>query len=241
MKAVYLDSFALVRASADARFAQAVIEHISTNDYTLIIGTMNMMEVYAWPKRWSEVSDFITSVPFCIAQDPERITAHEVKSYPSQIALPVAFCSSEHAFSRAELKEAIKTNLEHRIASFEKTYRSQYREILESILDNRSSFAPEEHGKYSAFQRWLFLQSNVLKLLYSDHGGFLEAEPAEGRDIDIECFKSVYIQALAIFLEYCVEKKDGKASDIGDIYQLAIVPYVDLAVLAQFTKAIGAP
>jgi hypothetical protein len=36
---------------------------------------------------------------------------------------------------------------------------------------------------------------------------------------------------LAIFLEYYVGKKEGKPSDIGDFYQLSIIPYVNLAML----------
>jgi len=81
------------------------------------------------------------------------------------------------------------------------------------------------------------MQSSVLSMLFPDYQDFLNRALAaaieEGRKdgINIERFKSVYIQALAIFVEYYVQKKAGKLSDMGDILQLSLVPYVDLAVL----------
>lgn len=230
-KTIYLDSFALARVSANPSFANAVMNYINANNYALIIGIMNLMEIHTWPKRWADASEFIASVPFCIAQNSEQIAAHEVRSYPYQIALPIGFCSAEYSYSKAELKEALEINLKEKIASFEKGYRNQQRSILDSILNNRSSFLPEENGKYSTIQRLIFLQINVLRFLYPDHKDFLEAQLAKSHEIKVECFKSVYIQALAIFLEYYVQKKDGKPSDIGDLYQLAIIPYADLAII----------
>ena len=77
-KTIYLDSFALVKVSANPAFANTVINYINANNYTLIIGVMNLMEIYTWPKRWADVSEFIASVPFCIAQNPEQIAAHDI-------------------------------------------------------------------------------------------------------------------------------------------------------------------
>lgn len=61
------------------------------------------------------------------------------------------------------------------------------------------------------------MQTNVLKFLFPDHKAFVEEQVAKSQEIKIECFKSSYIQALTIFLEYYVQGKDGKLSDIGDI------------------------
>ena len=72
---------------------------------------------------------------------------------------------------------------------------------------------------------------NVLKFLFPDYVSFVEEQRAKSQVVKIESFKSGYIQALIIFLEYYVQRKDGKSSDIGDIYQLAIIPYIDLAVI----------
>jgi len=230
-KTIYLDTFALVKISADPSLMSIVVKHINTSSYTLVVGIMNLMEIYTWPKRWSEVSEFISSVPFCIAENPEKIVALEIQNYPNKIRLPVAFCSSEHSFSRAELKDAIELNLKEKIASFEKKYRDQYKNILDSILSERDDSPPDENGKYSTARRWVFMQINVLKFLFPDHRAFVEEQRAKSQEIKIECFKSVYIQALIIFLEYYVQRKGGKPSDIGDIYQLGIIPYVDLAVI----------
>ena len=75
------------------------------------------------------------------------------------------------------------------------------------------------------------MQTNVLRFLFPIYVSFVEEQKASAQVINIESFKSAYIQALIIFLEYYVQKKGGKLSDIGDIYQLAIIPYVDLAVI----------
>lgn len=93
-KTLYLDTFALIKISADLSFMSAVVKHINTNSYVLIVGIMNLMEIYTWQKCWSEVSELISSVPFCIAQNPEKIMTLEIQNYPNKIDLPVAFCSS---------------------------------------------------------------------------------------------------------------------------------------------------
>jgi hypothetical protein len=205
--------------------------YIGSNGYVLVVGVMNLIEVHRQKKRWADVAGFAASVPFCIAQNPELITEQEVLAYPSDITLPIGFRSSDYPYSPATLKEAIEINLRDRVSSFDRWYRNEQRGILESILNNRGTFPPDDDGKYSQFQLWLFLQTNVLRTLYPKHEQFLHRELSRSREIDIRCFKSIYIQVLAIFLEYYVQKKDGKPSDIGDIYQLSYVPYVSLGVL----------
>ena len=159
---LFLDHFALVQIATDQPLAVAAKEFISANEYTLIVGVMNLVEAHGWRKRWSEVADFISSVPFCIARNPEEITDNEVRNYPNEISLPTGFCSSNGAYSRTELKAAIENNLKGKVASFDEHYRDEQQRILEAILINRRSFPPEENGKYSLHQRWLFLQTNVL-------------------------------------------------------------------------------
>ncbi|HTP08829.1 MAG TPA: hypothetical protein VMP08_11305, partial [Anaerolineae bacterium] len=154
----------------------------------------------------------------------------------NDIVLPVGFRSSDYSYSSAELKNALEVNLRDRISSFDQWYRNEQRGILETILNNRSTFPPEEGGKYSPFQRWLFLQTNVLRMLYPKHRDFLNEQASQSHEIRIDCFKSAFIQALAIFLEYYVQKKDGKPSDIGDFYQLSLVPYVAAAIVDNERK-----
>jgi len=230
-KYLFLDSFVFIRIAEDAHLASEVRDYILANNYTLVVGVMNLIEVYKWKKYWEPVLDLISSVPFCIAENPERITTSEVSKYPNRIDLPTGFCSSEYSFSVDDFKKAIVVNLRKKISAFERNYRSYYQDIWKAILNNRKSFPPENDNKYSPSQRWLFLQTNVLKWLYPDHKKFLEQQIAQSKEIAIESFKSVYLQMLAIFLEYYVQHKDGKPSDMGDFYQLSLLPYVDLAVL----------
>ena len=156
-KTLFLDSFALVNVVADPAFAAAARNFVITRGYTLILSVMNLVEIYRWKKRWTEVADLVSSLPFDIAQNPDQITDEEVWNYPNDIVLPVGFRSSDYSYSSAELKNALEVNLRDRISSFDQWYRNEQRGILETILNNRSTFPPEEGGKYSPFQRWLFL------------------------------------------------------------------------------------
>lgn len=231
-KTLYLDTFATVRVASDPVSAASARDYIKFAGFELVIGAVNLLEIFAWPKRWSEALDFISSVPFSIAQNPEEVVAVEVANYPNPVRdLPVAFRSLDYSFSPVEVREALEVNLMSKIATCSVSFRGLYKQIWKGILTNRSSFPPEKAGKYSPLERHTFLQINVLQLLYPDHRRFLTSILASGQEIKIELFRSVYLQCLAIFLEYYVQKKEGKASDIGDIYQLGLVPYMDLAVV----------
>jgi hypothetical protein len=235
---LYLDTFASVRVASDATLASAAKAYIVDENLTLAHSAMILMELFSWPKRWPEVVSFVSSVPFCIAQNTDKITAQEIATYPNELtSLPVGFCSSDYSFSTDELREAISFHLKGKIAEFARDYRNSNEETLQTILSKRSSFLPEKSGRYSSVERQMFMQSSVFSMLFPEHREFLSntlaSAMAEGRKegINIERFKSVYIQALAIFVEYYVQKKGGKLSDMGDILQLSLIPYVDLAVL----------
>lgn len=235
---LYLDTFALVRVASDAALASSARNYFATNDFFLTISAMNLMELVSWPKRWSEVVSFVSSVPFCVAQNVDEIAAAEVACYPNELAsLPLGFCSLDHSFSADALSNALALHLQGKVSEFARVYRAGYREVLEVILEKRKSFPPDSPARYSRVEREMFMQSSVLSVLFPVHGDFLaralaEARAAGGNEgINIARFKSVYIQALAIFVEYYVQKKAGKPSDLGDILQLGLLPYVDIAVL----------
>lgn len=69
-RTIYLDTFALTKISADPALRTATVKFVHANSYILIVGIMNLMELYTWPRRWSEVADFISSAAFCIAENP---------------------------------------------------------------------------------------------------------------------------------------------------------------------------
>jgi hypothetical protein len=231
-RTLYLDTFATVRVASDPEKAASARDYIKSAGFELVVGAINLLEIFAWPKRRSEVLDFLSSVPFSIAQNPEDVAATEVACYPNPVnELPVAFRSLDHLSSQAELREALEVNLMGKIAAYRRNFEGVYDLVWKDILARRASFLPEKAGKYSPLERHTFLQINVLQLLYPDHRKFLQGILDSGEAIKIELFKSVYIQCLAIFLEYYVQKKEGKASDVGDIYQLGLIPYIDMAVV----------
>ena len=145
---LYLDTFASVRVASDAAFASAARAYILSEKFVLVQSTMNLMELFSWPERWHDVVSFISSVPFCIAQNTDKITAREVASYPDELtSLPVEFCSSDYSFSADELKEAILFHLKGKIAGFARDYRNSNGATLQAILNKKESFLPEKSGK----------------------------------------------------------------------------------------------
>lgn len=229
---LYLDTFASVQIASDSELAAQTKNYIANEGFTLVVGVMNLIELFSWSKRWPEFVSFVSSVPFCIVQNLEEVAAAEIASYPNELTcLPVGFSSAEHSFSEDELRDALSIHLKGKVSGFSRNFRGINKETFQSVLDNRILFPPEKAGKYTPAERWMFLQSSVLKMLCPTHQDFFKRVLSSGEEINIERFKSVYIQALAIFAEYYVQKKPGKVSDIGDIYQLGLVPYVDLAVL----------
>jgi hypothetical protein len=234
---LYLDTFATVRVVSDPALAAATRTYIAAEGFTLVVGPQNLIEFVSWPKRWPEVMSFVSSVRFCVAQSPDEIVAKEICSYPDELAsLPVLFCSVDLAASADEIRDAL-SNLNRKVADAERTFRNLAKDTLQIVVNKRKSFLPEKTGKYTYTERQMFMHSSVLAMLLPAHHDFLRsalaAAQAEGRKegLNIERFKSAYIQALAVFLEFYVQKKTGKLSDLGDILQLSLVPYVDLAVL----------
>ena len=209
-KKVYLDTFALVKVGADASLRQAARRYFEDDERELVVGALNLVEVYPHQRRWSEVANFISSVPFCIAQNPDQVADAEVARYPEATTLPVVFRSSDHRFSSAELGDAIVGNMRLKIASFNRNFRDQYEETLQALLEDRNSFPPDSGRRHSAAQKWIFLQKAVLAMLSPRHLSFLKKLHASQELIKIELFRSVYIQALAVYLEYHVQKKKGK-------------------------------
>jgi hypothetical protein len=172
---LYLDTFATVRVASDAAFASAARAYILREKFVLVQSTMNLTELFSWPKRWHEVVSFVSSVPFCIAQNTDKITDCEIARYPDELtSLSVGFCSSDHSFSADELREAITFHLEGKIADFARDYRSENEEALQAILSRRGTFLPENPGGYSAAERRIFMDYNVLYMLLKENPDFVD-------------------------------------------------------------------
>ncbi len=191
---------------------------------------MNLIEIFKRKERWHEVCEFLASGHFCIARNPDAILDEEVRCYPNKIALPVGFRSSEYSYSRDDLVAGLEENLRKKIPSWERDYRKIQHPTWKVLLENRDKDLPDNGEKYSDLDRGVFLQKGVLAYVDAFHRNFLRKQLRKG-EIDIRCFKSVYIMVVAIFCEYYVQRKPGKASDVADFYQVGYVPYVNLAVL----------
>lgn len=168
-------------------------------------------------------------MPFCIVETIDKVTEREVLNYPEPTTLATKYCSVDSGASREELKQGILTNLAGKVAGFDRNYRAAAPAIDQQLQQDRQEFLlPERGTHYSDAQRDTFLQIGVLQSLPPQHVGKLITP---GEAIDITRFPSVYVQQLAIFLEYYEQSKPGKVSDIGDFTFLGYLPYVDEAVL----------
>lgn len=232
IKTLLLDTFVLIEIAKNPDWSQDVCKFITQNDYTIVIGTMNLIELYKWEKYWGGVASFISSVKFVVAENPEQITNAEVENYPNEVVLPIAFNPSDYQFLSETLREAIEMNLKGKIAAFEKNYRNEYKSIWQPMRDNRKTYPPDNGKNYSSVEIEVFLQTNVLQWLYTTkYKNFLERNISKSQAIDIKLFKSIYLTLLGLFVEYYINKKDGKPSDVGDFYQMSLLPYVSVAVL----------
>src|SRR4051794_21275009 len=93
-KTIFLDSHALIRIIEDPTISADVQGFFSRGNYTLIINVVNLIEIYRHQiQRWKNIGGFLSSVPFCLAHNTERILDKEVEAYPNPIALPVSFSS----------------------------------------------------------------------------------------------------------------------------------------------------
>ncbi|HVO43829.1 MAG TPA: hypothetical protein VMT34_14460, partial [Aggregatilineales bacterium] len=196
-----------------------------------IVSTLNLIEIYPVRNSWTPVADFISSLPFCIAQTTDRILAVEMANYPNEVELPVSFRSWDYEWTpEIQPKHGLEANMQGKIAGFAREWQREEVESWQALIDNKRTFPPEQNGKYSDSQRWLFLQKNVLMFALMENRRLVNKWLDAGNEIKIERFKSYYIITLAVFLEYYVQGKVGKASDVGDFYHLSYAPYVDLGV-----------
>ncbi|SRR5258706_6608414 len=231
-RTIFLDTNVLLELGKFPDWAETVRNFIEQNNFVLVIGVMHLIEIYKWKRYWSEIADFISSVPFVISEKPENITDVEVANYPNEIPLPTTFESTHYQYSKDELKQAIEVNLKEKVYIFEKNYRSYYRSIWQGMLDTRKTYPPSNGKNYSDAELKVFFLMNVMTWLNAaGHQAFLRKKVDASEVIILERFKSIYLPLVAILVEYYVGKKNGKPSDVGDFYQLGIIPYVDISVL----------
>src|SRR5437762_1108132 len=89
-KRAFLDTSIIARVSADVSFAQKTVSYLNQNEFTVILSTMVLVELYRKPgKRWDTIAQFLSCVPFCIPKNPDGILDAEVDAYPKDVTLPI--------------------------------------------------------------------------------------------------------------------------------------------------------
>lgn len=229
-KLLFLDTFILTDAGEDKEFANQLIEYILRDNWTLTLNTMSLIEVYGRQQCLEGFLEFLVKVPFVIVGDFLKILEAEVLAYPAAAALPIGYCSSSCP-NKEILKQAIHINLVDKIAPYSESYRARQKGCHEAMLLRRDSFMRDLRTKPGKFNKWLFLQSDILETLYKEHRDFVLKFKKRSEYIQIELFKSALIQSLSIYVEYYIQRKNGKRSDVGDFFHLPLIPYVSMAVL----------
>lgn len=231
-RTLFLDTFALFEIAKSPERVTAVQHYVRSRDFIVVTSSQIMAEAYPNQQRWNDIAGFLASLPFCIAEVVDKLAEREAKAYPETTALHMEFCSADITFSQEELKDAILLNLQGKVAGFHKPLRAMAQKMYDALKEAQRTFMPpEENGRYSRSQRERFLQIGVLQALPPEYLGKWQAILARDEAIDIVRFKSVYLQQLAIWLEYYEQRKPGKLSDIGDFVQLGYLPYLDEAIL----------
>lgn len=222
---IFLDSFVYAHIARDAAFADEVRLSILERNQTLVVSTVNLIEILPNKKRLDAIQDFIVSVPFAIAYNVDEIVELEVTRYPEPVSLPFRFDSTQSSFKKEVLRDALEENLIGKVASFRKTFEPAMQQAFQTLISRRDSgdeaFKRSDEAQY-------FLLSNLLALLVRIHPAFIQKNGDQ--QIDIEHFRVYAIQLLVIFEDYYQQRKNGRSSDIGDLLQLGYAPYIDFCV-----------
>ncbi len=230
MNFIFIDTFALAKITQNSEFRNKVIDFIDSNKLTLAINILVLIEIYKWKSSWGNILDFFVSIPFVITKNIDVLFKEEVDNYPNEIELPVALHSSQLGNNKWIVKKDFEINFNDKISEFENEYRIYSKEILSDIINEKKKFLPEKDGKYSVFQTWLYLKTNLIKDLYIYHKWFIDKYRNKDNIIE-ECFKSRNIVTISIFYEYYIQNKKAKDSDLGDYWHLTYIPYYDYAIL----------
>lgn len=231
-RTLFLDTHVLFYVACDSERAEAVHHFLLAGDYTLVTNSAVLTEAYPNNRRWESIAEFLSSSPFCITENVEKVTDREVATYPGPTSLHMPFRSTGTRYTASELKEAILTNLGGKVAGFHATYREEGPLVFSAFRQTKQSFLPPDTGtQYSDAARDTFLTMAVFNALSPEHLPALNAIAARDGVVDVTRFKTIYVQFLALWLEYVVQGKQGQASDVMDFLMLGYLPYVDESVL----------
>jgi hypothetical protein len=220
----------LTTIAAEPLFAQSVLKMIWGSNYMVAVSVVHLMET-AEHRRWPQICEFISSIPFEILPNSDDITALEVRRYPKPIVLPIIFSSEDSSFSQAELAEALKLHSQGKVKQFDLNYRHYHIELFNTMQENAKLLRASTKGKNRSDYWSRFKNGSIPNMLTPEQNIFMETHSALGAAIDINCIKSLVAQCAVIFEEYYVQGKDGGPSDIVDFFQFAYLPYVELAVM----------
>jgi hypothetical protein len=231
MKFIFIDTFAMAKIAADKELFKRVRDYLFSNELTLVINIYLLIEIYQHEIAWDEILEFISSVPFVIAKNIDKVQDEEVSSYPNKITLPYSLCSDEISERIEIIKAAFIYNFIEKISLYAKSSKEQAKEILANHVRERQNVPPDENGKYSDFQFWLFIESNILSFLLQKYPDFIKEKKVKKEKIIESAFSSYNISTAAVFYEYYLQNKKPKLSDIGDYWHLSYLPYLQFAVL----------
>ncbi|MFN8550431.1 MAG: hypothetical protein U0103_02985 [Candidatus Obscuribacterales bacterium] len=228
-KYILLDANVLSE-TVNTNFADATRSFISENNYTVLLHMMNLVETHRAFRKYPAICKFLSNVPFVIAATTDKVTEAEIAAYPNLIQLPITFSSVESGMS-SEVLAYVLNDEEHvisKLRQYDLNFRSNAERIRASIEDSAQAAAKSKDKLKSHFLLDLLVR---LVTNYPACRAKLKQLIDDENLLDFSIFRSNYLQSTAIYVEFVKQKKRVKINDLGDVFQLAYVPYADLSVL----------
>lgn len=228
---LFLDCCVLADIAEDPYLFQSAYRFVKNGSYTLVISSFLLLELRSH-RLSPQAIKFISSLPFVIAETSDVILGREAQLYPMCVELPTGYSSVDWPGKPEELCNVLLEHMDTKIREFETTFKKEKETIWFDIKSRVQRFAASNpSGIYTPSEVWIFLEDSVLRMLASEDLQKITNEANGQHYVEINCFKSALLQSSAIFFEYCIQRKQGKPSDLGDFYHLAYLPYCDLSVV----------
>lgn len=254
-KYIFIDNWVL-GSLADSGFSEALTEYLKINDYIILLTPLSFVELYnpGWMHqksgdRTQRAAKFLAGQP-CVVVDPADVWAAEVENKLEPVSeLPVKLDLRELdnkwreesilRFLRADelyLQQGndIRAWSENHKKAKE-TWLGTVNKIIDEACEAGNLCRHKKTGELMQLQKYkeLFLFSMDFRHTSQEQiDKILDFKEMKMRAGELNCLSSVRLGSLIFWYLYVDVDKANKikhqSSDIGDLYQLSLLPYCDV-------------
>ncbi|MFA6055018.1 MAG: hypothetical protein WC769_06565 [Thermodesulfovibrionales bacterium] len=232
---VYLDTNILSYIAKDSTLWSPLLDYLIGNDFTLGVGTSQIVELADATRLHASLADLFTMVPSALLKTPDQILSEEVSAHPNRrvdslLSYPLnalflekggpakieAFLSSGSlAAGRARQKRLAAAALQ------------RYREL-------KNNFPLHRSGKYTVSQSASFASAMVIQWLADEYRDFIERFKDDASELHTDTFLSLRAYGLVIYYKYYIGRREPlKPSDFGDLGHSYFLPYCEIVVVER--------